>query len=53
MQLDELKEKYKAVARATNAKAHNKKMQILEFNMAQLNEVQRGVSLWRMIELWI
>lgn len=43
IQLDEVKEKYKAIAKSTNAKAHNKKMQILEYNLSQLNEVQRGL----------
>jgi hypothetical protein len=43
IQLDEVREKYKAIARSTNAKAHNKKMQTLEYNLSQLNEVQRGV----------
>lgn len=44
IQLDEVRDKYKAIARSTNAKAHNKKMQTLEYNLGQLNEVQRGVS---------
>jgi hypothetical protein len=42
--LDEYKEKYRAIARATNAQAHTKKLQVLEYNMGQLHEVQRGVS---------
>ncbi len=43
IQLDEVREKYKAIARSTNAKAHNKKMQTLEYNLGQLNEVVRSV----------
>ncbi len=39
-----MRDKYKAIARSTNTKAHNKKMQTLEYNLGQLNEVQRGVS---------
>ncbi|KAJ9111106.1 hypothetical protein QFC19_001305 [Naganishia cerealis] len=41
--LDEYKEKYRAIARATNAGAHTKKLQVLEYNMGQLHEVQRGL----------
>ncbi|KAJ9093382.1 hypothetical protein QFC21_006412 [Naganishia friedmannii] len=41
--LDEYKEKYRAIARATNAQAHTKKLQVLEYNMGQLHEVQRGL----------
>ncbi|GHJ84108.1 hypothetical protein NliqN6_0510 [Naganishia liquefaciens] len=42
--LDECKEKYRALAKATNAKAHEKEMKILAYNMSQMYEVQRSLE---------
>ncbi|KAG7571473.1 hypothetical protein FFLO_00656 [Filobasidium floriforme] len=41
MQLDEYKEKYKAIARSTNIKAQLKRAQMLEYNMSQMEDSQR------------
>jgi hypothetical protein len=43
MQLDEYKEKYKAIARSTNIKAQLKRAQMLEYNMSQMEDSQRRV----------
>lgn len=42
--LDEYKEKYRAIAKATDAKAYEKEMKLLTYNMNQMYEVQRSVS---------
>jgi hypothetical protein len=42
--LDEYKEKYRAIAKATNAKAYEKEMKVMTYNMNQMYEVQRSVS---------
>ena len=44
MQLDEYKEKYRAIARSTNIKTQLKRAQMLEFNVNQMEETTRRVS---------
>jgi hypothetical protein len=51
MQLDEYKEKYKAIARATNAQSQRKKLQILEYNFERANDLHRNVSTHRIVPL--
>jgi kinesin family protein 5 len=44
MQLDEIREQYKLIARATNTKAQARKLEFMQHNLEQLNIVQKQVS---------
>lgn len=44
MQVDEWKERHRALLKATNSKAYNKKIQVLEYNLSQVTELERAVS---------
>lgn len=44
MQLDEIREQYKLIARSTNSKAQARKLEFLQHNLEQLNVVQKQVS---------
>lgn len=46
MQVDEWKERHRALLKATNSKAHNKRIQVLEYNLSQLTELERAVSIY-------
>nr|XP_019013289.1 kinesin [Kwoniella pini CBS 10737]OCF52070.1 kinesin [Kwoniella pini CBS 10737] len=41
MQLDEVREQYKTIARSANSRAQQKKLEVLEHNLEQLNAVQK------------
>lgn len=44
MQLDEIREQYKLIARSTNSKAQARKLEFMQHNLEQLNIVQKQVS---------
>lgn len=44
MQLDEVKEQYKVIARSANSRAQQRKLEFLEHNLEGLNSVQKQVS---------
>lgn len=44
MQLDEVREQYKVIARSANSKAQQRKLDFLEHNLDQLNVVQKQAS---------
>lgn len=44
MQLDEVKEQYKVIARSANSRAQQRKLEFLEHNLEQLNSVQKQAS---------
>lgn len=44
MQLGEVREQYKVIAKSANSKAQQRKLEHLEYNLEQLNSVQRQVS---------
>jgi kinesin family protein 5 len=44
MQLDEVREQYKVVARSANTRAQERKLEFLEHNLDALNLVQKQVS---------
>jgi outer membrane murein-binding lipoprotein Lpp len=43
MQLDEIREQYKLIARSTNSKAQARKLEFMQHNLEQLNIVQKQV----------
>lgn len=43
LQLDEVKEQYKVIARSANSRAQQRKLEFLEHNLDQLNVVQKQV----------
>jgi hypothetical protein len=44
MQLDEVKEQYKIIARSANSRAQQRKLEFLEHNLESLNSVQKQVG---------
>jgi hypothetical protein len=43
MQLDEVREQYKIIARSANSRAQQRKLEFLEHNLEALNSVQKQV----------
>jgi hypothetical protein len=43
MQLDEVREQYKVIARSANSRAQQRKLEFLEHNLEALNSVQKQV----------
>ena len=43
MQLDEVKEQYKVIARSANSRAQQRKLEFLEHNLEGLNSIQKQV----------
>ena len=44
MQLDEVREQYKVIARSANSRSQQRKLEFLEHNLDALNDVQKQVS---------
>lgn len=45
MQLDEVREQYKVIARSANSRSQQRKLEFLEHNLDALNVVQKQVRL--------
>lgn len=44
MQLDEVREQYRTIAKSANSRTQQRKLEFLEYNLDALNAVQKQVS---------